>query len=68
MSDGEKISMWLGALFGFCVGILGMIMLVSDGVIMDMIAGINWFACWICGAIGIVIGMFLASLFKGNSE
>jgi hypothetical protein len=30
------------------------------------IAAINWFACWICLAIGVGLGMAIAALFGAN--
>lgn len=31
---------------------------------MTTLDGINWFACWVSVAIGVGLGMFLASLFR----
>lgn len=32
---------------------------------MMQIEGFNWFACWICLAIGLIIGMAISALFAG---
>lgn len=34
---------------------------------MDAVA-LNWMACWVSLAIGVGIGMFIASLFAGGGE
>lgn len=67
MSQREILAAWLGGFFGFCWAVLCMLMLISEGTIMDTLPGINWFACWICIAIGIVVGMWLSSLFGRES-
>ncbi len=32
---------------------------------MDWIAAINWFACWICLAISVGLGMMIYGIFGG---
>lgn len=66
MTPREIFSTWVGAMFGIAVGVLAMILLFAEGVTMDTLEGINWFAGWVCLDIGIVVGMFLSSLFRSG--
>lgn len=63
MSQREILAAWLGAFFGFCWAVLCVLLMISEGMVMDTLTGINWFACLICIDIGIVVGMWLSSLF-----
>ncbi len=33
---------------------------------MNWIVAINWFACWICVAIGMGLGMIISAVFGGT--
>lgn len=33
---------------------------------MTLIDGFNWFACWICLGIGVIIGMAISALVGGS--
>jgi hypothetical protein len=65
MTPGETVAACFGILFGYAWGALCLLLLVSEIVIMDWIAALNWFACWVCLALGVAVGVIISALFRG---
>ncbi|MFZ2986475.1 hypothetical protein [Ideonella sp.] len=67
MTPREIVAACFGTLFGYAWGALCLLLLVSEIEIMDWIAALNWFACWVCLALGVVVGMAISAMFMEPS-